>query len=123
VTDFERKILYARMDDRLRVAAMVDLVGEDLSLDPQRLAGLQRAVRQMFPQAADFDAAESWAGLRPATPGGTPILGATPISNLWLNVGHGALASPLPSPRRASSRRWSPVRTAPCRWMGSKLAA
>jgi len=91
VTDFERKILYARMDDRLRVAAMVDLVGEDLSLDPRRLAGLQRAVRQMFPQAADFDAAESWAGLRPATPGGTPILGATPISNLWLNVGHGAL--------------------------------
>lgn len=91
VTDFERKILYARMDDRLRVAAMVDLVGADLSLDPRRLAGLQRAVRQMFPQAADFDAAESWAGLRPATPGGTPILGATPISNLWLNVGHGAL--------------------------------
>jgi hypothetical protein len=70
VTDFERKILYARMDDRLRVAAMVDLVGEDLSLDPQRLAGLQRAVRQMFPQAADFDAAESWGRVASGHAGG-----------------------------------------------------
>lgn len=91
VTDFEKKILYARMDRVLRVAAMVDLVGDDESLDAGRLASLQRAVRAMFPQAADYDAATPWAGLRPATPGGTPIIGATPRPGLWLNVGHGAL--------------------------------
>lgn len=91
VTDFEKKILYARMDRMLRVAAMVDLVGDDESLDAERLASLRRAVRAMFPLAADYDAATPWAGLRPATPGGTPILGATPRPGLWLNVGHGAL--------------------------------
>lgn len=91
VTDFEQKILYARIDAQLRVAAMVDLVGDDLSLDPRRLASLHRAVRQMFPDAADYDAAQPWAGLRPATPGGIPILGPTPLQGLWLNVGHGAL--------------------------------
>lgn len=91
VTDFEKKVLYARMDRQLRVAAMVDLVGDDERLDAARLASLQRAVRAMFPQAADYDAATPWAGLRPATPGGTPILGATPRPGLWLNVGHGAL--------------------------------
>jgi D-amino-acid dehydrogenase len=32
VTDFERKVLYARIGDKLRVAAMVDMVGEDLTL-------------------------------------------------------------------------------------------
>ncbi len=91
VTDFEKKILYARMDQQLRVAAMVDMVGDDESLDARRLASLHRSVRAMFPRAADYDAAQPWAGLRPATPGGTPILGATPRAGLWLNVGHGAL--------------------------------
>jgi len=91
VTDFEKKILYARIGEQLRVAAMVDLVGEDLRIDPGRIASLQRAVRAMFPRAADYDRAETWAGLRPATPSGAPLLGATPVPGLWLNVGHGAL--------------------------------
>src|SRR5262249_27393374 len=70
VRDFEKKILYARIGSELRVAAMVDLVGDDLSLDARRLASLQRSVRATFPHAADFDRATPWAGLRPATPSG-----------------------------------------------------
>jgi len=91
VTDFEKKIVYAQVGSHLRVAAMVDLVGEDASLNPTRIASLQRSVRATFPKAADYAAAAPWAGLRPATPSGTPILGASPVRNLWLNVGHGAL--------------------------------
>lgn len=91
VTDFEKKIVYARIGEQLRVAAMVDLVGDDSRIDPARIAALQRAVQATFPLAADYTAAEPWAGLRPATPSGEPILGATPVPGLWLNVGHGAL--------------------------------
>ncbi|OWQ86257.1 amino acid dehydrogenase [Roseateles aquatilis] len=91
VTDFERKTLYARIGDQLRVAAMVDLVGDDTRIDPKRLAALQRNVRETFPKAADYDRAVPWAGLRPATPSGAPMLGETPLRGLWLNVGHGAL--------------------------------
>ncbi|WP_377158586.1 FAD-dependent oxidoreductase [Roseateles sp. UC29_93] len=91
VTDFERKTLYARIGDQLRVAAMVDLVGDDTSIDPKRLAALQRNVRETFPRAADYEHAVPWAGLRPATPSGAPMLGETPLRGLWLNVGHGAL--------------------------------
>lgn len=91
VTDFEKKILYARIGGDLRVAAMVDLVGDDLSLDAGRLASLQRSVRATFPNAADYERATPWAGLRPATPSGAPILGASGVPGLWLNVGHGAL--------------------------------
>ena len=32
-----------------------------------------------------------WCGLRPATPLGSPILGPSPVQNLFLNAGHGAL--------------------------------
>jgi D-amino-acid dehydrogenase len=91
VTDYERKVLYARIGDQLRVAAMVDLVGEDLTLDARRVAGLTKQVRATMPHAADYDRITAWAGLRPATPSSAPIIGATRYPNLWLNLGHGAL--------------------------------
>jgi D-amino-acid dehydrogenase len=91
VTDFERKVLYARIGDKLRVAAMVDMVGEDLSLDQERVAGLTRQVRETMPRAADYDRITPWAGLRPATPNSAPIIGGTRYPNLWLNLGHGPL--------------------------------
>lgn len=91
VTDFERKVLYARIGDRLRVAAMVDMVGEELRHDPKRVEGLTRQVRETMPRAADYSQVSVWAGLRPATPSSAPIIGATRYDNLWLNVGHGPL--------------------------------
>jgi len=91
VTDFERKVLYARIGDKLRVAAMVDMVGEDLRHEPKRVDGLVRQVRETMPAAADYERVSVWAGLRPATPSSAPIIGATPYPNLWLNVGHGPL--------------------------------
>jgi D-amino-acid dehydrogenase len=91
VTDFERKVLYARIGDKLRVAALVDMVGEDLSLDQKRLAGLTRQARATMPRAADYSQVTPWAGLRPATPNSAPIIGATQYPNLWLNLGHGPL--------------------------------
>jgi D-amino-acid dehydrogenase len=91
VTDFERKVLYARIGGDLRVAAMVDMVGVDRSIDPKRLQGLVRLAKEAMPGAADYDRAEAWAGLRPATPNSAPLIGATGYGNLWLNVGHGPL--------------------------------
>ncbi|HEU4845176.1 MAG TPA: D-amino acid dehydrogenase [Burkholderiaceae bacterium] len=91
VTDFERKTLYARIGDQLRIAAMVDMVGERPAIDPRRVASLLRTARAAMPHAADYAHAIAWSGLRPATPDGAPIIGATPVPNLWLNVGHGAL--------------------------------
>ena len=91
VTDFEKKVVYARIGAHLRVAAMVDLVGVDTRIDPGRMASLRRTVQATFPRAAAFERASEWAGLRPATPSGAPILGACGVRNVWLNVGHGAL--------------------------------
>ncbi|MBI3523517.1 MAG: D-amino acid dehydrogenase [Betaproteobacteria bacterium] len=91
VTDAEQKVLYARIGGQLRVAAMADLVGNDETIDQGRIAYLQRMVRATMPRAANYDRAIPWAGLRPATPSGAPILGKTPVAGLWLNVGHGPL--------------------------------
>ena len=95
ITDYERKIVYARLDDQLRVAAMVDIVGYDEAVDAGRLASMRRLARETLPQAADYGQAVEWAGMRPATPTGVPIIEATRYRNLWLNLGHGALGFTL----------------------------
>jgi D-amino-acid dehydrogenase len=95
ITDYDRKIVYARIGEQLRVAAMVDIVGFDPALDPKRLALIKRQAHDTFPDAGAYDQAVEWAGMRPATPSGVPLLGATAYRNLWLNLGHGALGFTL----------------------------
>ena len=95
VTDFKRKVVYARIGEELRVAGMADLSGRWPLIDPERIGQLVQEVRGTFPRATDFHTLKPWCGMRPATPRGTPVLGATPRGNLWLNVGHGALGFTL----------------------------
>lgn len=95
VTDFKRKVVYARLGDELRVAGMADLSGKRAVIDVERVDQLVSEVRAAFPRASDFTRLSPWCGMRPATPKGTPVIGPTPHSNLWLNVGHGALGFTL----------------------------
>lgn len=94
ITDLSRKIVYARLDDRLRVAGRVELVGRARGIPPRAITELVHGVRELFPAHAewpDTSALVPWTGFRPATPTGVPIIGRSPIPNLYLNVGHGAL--------------------------------
>lgn len=94
VTDLAQKIVYARLGDRLRVAGRVELVGQDLSIPSKAIQELVSATSSLFPLSGDLSDASQlspWTGLRPATPTGLPMLGNSPIANVYLNVGHGAL--------------------------------
>ncbi|WP_321818049.1 MULTISPECIES: D-amino acid dehydrogenase [unclassified Paraburkholderia] len=95
VTDAHHKVVYAPLGERLRVAGMVDLTGMSAHADPARIALLTRQARETFPDAGDYDAAQTWTGLRPATPDSKPLIGATHYRNLWMNTGHGALGFTL----------------------------
>ncbi len=95
ITDTDYKIVYARLGEKLRAAGMADIVGLDDSIDPRRLGQLVAQARETFPQASTWQQMEPWTGLRPATPKGLPILNASGIDNLLLNVGHGALGFTL----------------------------
>jgi D-amino-acid dehydrogenase len=98
VTDSARKTVFARLGGRLRVAGMAELVGEDARIPRDRIDMLVAATKAVFPRAArDFDAPEPWTGMRPATPRGTPLVGALPGAprNLLFNTGHGALGFTL----------------------------
>ncbi len=91
VTDETYKIAITRFEQRIRVGGMAEVAGFDTRLNPRRRATLEMVVNDLFPGAGDAGEASFWTGLRPMTPDGTPIVGATPIRNLWMNTGHGTL--------------------------------
>ena len=95
VTDQGRKLVYARLGTQLRVAGFAELCGPERRVDPRRIEALCQAVRDTFPGACRFDDPQPWVGLRPATPGGRPLVGATRWPGVWLNAGHGALGLTL----------------------------
>jgi len=91
VLDETYKIALTRFDRRIRVGGMAEIAGYDLSLNPRRRATLEMVCNQLFGGAGALEQGEFWTGLRPATPDGTPVVGATPWPELYINSGHGTL--------------------------------
>ncbi|MCU0902490.1 MAG: D-amino acid dehydrogenase [Tabrizicola sp.] len=91
VMDETHKIAITRLGDRIRVGGMAEIAGFDMRLSPKRQATLTHSVEDLFGGAGDQSQARFWCGLRPMTPDGTPIVGRSPIGNLFLNTGHGTL--------------------------------
>jgi D-amino-acid dehydrogenase len=83
VLDETYKIAITRFDDRIRVGGMAEIVGFDKSLRQARRETLEMCVNDLFPGGGDTAKASFWTG--------TPIVGRTPVSNLFLNTGHGTL--------------------------------
>lgn len=91
LTDDEYKLVFSRLGQRLRIAGTAELNGYNRDLNPVRCAAIVRRVEELFPGAGDATQASYWSGLRPATPGNVPLIGATRLPNLFLNTGHGTL--------------------------------
>ena len=91
ILDETYKVAITRFDNRIRVGGMAEIAGFDLSLNPRRRETLEMIVNDLYPHGGDLQQASFWTGLRPTTPDGTPIVGATPYRNLFLNTGHGTL--------------------------------
>lgn len=85
------KIAITRLGDRIRVGGMAEISGYDRSLPKRREATLLHCLNDLFPASAHTEETGFWSGLRPMTPDGPPIIGRTPVTNLYLNTGHGTL--------------------------------
>ncbi|MBR0752433.1 D-amino acid dehydrogenase [Bradyrhizobium jicamae] len=91
VMDESYKVAITRLGDRIRVGGTAEISGYSNSLDAARRATLDHSLTDMFPRGGDLAKATFWCGLRPMTPDGPPVIGATRYSNLHLNTGHGTL--------------------------------
>jgi D-amino-acid dehydrogenase len=90
VMDEHSKVMITRLGRRIRAAGVAEVTGYDRSVVQRRCESVERIAKALFPAAADGGRGEYWAGLRPMTPDGPPYLGQSPITNLFLNVGHGS---------------------------------
>lgn len=91
ITDQANKIVYSRLGDIVRVAGTAELAGYSDKIKKKRIKTTKKMAKSLFPLCGDIANAEPWACLRPSTPDGAPIIGATKYENLYLNTGHGTL--------------------------------
>jgi D-amino-acid dehydrogenase len=87
--DENNLVAWARFGQRLRFTATAEFAGYDTRHTPADFRQMLQAARELFPDGADYDNPSYWAGLRPMTPEGTPLIGRTHHRNLYLNTGHG----------------------------------
>jgi D-amino-acid dehydrogenase len=82
-------VAFSRLGDRLRLTGTADFAGYDTDFEAHHFTHMLKVARELFPQGGAYDQPSYWACLRPMTPDGPPIIGASPVRNLWLNTGAG----------------------------------
>ncbi len=95
VVDDDLHVAITPLGTRLRTVGSAEFVGYDKSLTPQRIQMLRNVTRRLYPNATPYLGDKpnqvEWAGLRPMTPDCLPIVGRSPMENLYLNTGHSYL--------------------------------
>ncbi|HEY7635105.1 MAG TPA: glycine oxidase ThiO [Gemmatimonadales bacterium] len=81
--------LVARGEEAI-VGSTMEYVGFRPEVTSSGLARIFASVTALCPSLTLAEVRRTWAGLRPVTPDGAPILGAEPrVEGLWYAVGHG----------------------------------
>jgi glycine oxidase len=87
-----------RSDGRIVVGSTVEDVGFDKRVNPEVVQRLHRAATVLVPELGEARIHDDWAGLRPGTPDGLPIMGKTSVEGYLVATGHyrdGILLAPI----------------------------
>ena len=88
--DESYKVSVTRLGTRIRVAGTAELGFPAPELREAALRTLVKVGEDWFPEAANYNASTFWSGVWPMLPDGVPLVGPTPVSNVYVNIGHGA---------------------------------
>ena len=92
----EARIMVTSMGDNVRVTSKLDLVGMNTRVRERRVRATAPIAARFVSLPAGIERARSWAGLRPLTPDGLPMIGrSSRVNNLILATGHGHLGISL----------------------------
>lgn len=91
------KVTITRLGNRVRVAGLAEIGGSLNNIGDKRSSAfstLYKVLQDWFPGAAhtsnSSNGVQEWKGARPTLPDGPPVIGASGIPGVWLNLGHGA---------------------------------
>ena len=92
--DERYKVAIARLGNRVRVAGSAEIGGNPDKKRPASIQTLYKVLHDWFPGAAQLAntgaGVQEWKGARPMLPDGPPVIGATGIPGVWINIGHGS---------------------------------
>ena len=89
--DDKYKVTITRQGNRVRVAGVMELGGAAKEHNSKAIKTLYKVLEDWFPKASDWSQqVQVWKGSRPMLAKGTPLIGPTPVSGVWLNIGHGS---------------------------------
>jgi D-amino-acid dehydrogenase len=92
--DERYKVAITRLGNRVRVAGSAEIGGSLSKKRPAAIQTLYKVLHDWFPGAAQLSntgaAVQEWKGARPMLPDGPPVIGATGIPGVWINLGHGS---------------------------------
>ncbi len=88
--DERYKVSISRLGSRVRVAGGAEIGGTPSAYHRSSLDALYKVLNDWFPGTASMGEAQRWKGARPMLPDGPPVLGASGIEGVWLNLGHGS---------------------------------
>lgn len=98
VIDHDLHAAVTPLGENLRIAGTAEFDGFRGHIDPARVQALVRMFQRLYPEHPIPEIRRElneWAGFRPMSADGVPIIGRTPIDNLYLNTGHGHLGFTL----------------------------
>jgi D-amino-acid dehydrogenase len=85
----EAHVIATPLPGRLRLSGTLELSGLDLSISAARVEAIQRAAARVFAIDDERPVVETWAGLRPCTPDGLPVIGRPyGVEPLVIATGH-----------------------------------
>jgi D-amino-acid dehydrogenase len=92
VMDERYKVAISRLGQRVRVSGSAEIGGLPEKKRPGSLQTLYKVLHDWFPGAAALagNGVQEWKGARPMLPDGPPLLGASGVPGVWINLGHGS---------------------------------
>jgi D-amino-acid dehydrogenase len=90
VIDVAQQISITRLGQRVRIAGGAELAGPSAEHHAPTLQRLYRTFNDWFPGGAQLSTGlQIWRGARVAMPDGAPVIGASGVPGIWLNLAHG----------------------------------
>lgn len=86
----DHRVVVTPLADRVRVSGVIEFGGEATPIDHRRPDALRAVAAQALPALRTAEVIDRWAGERPCTPDGVPVIGPSGVvDHLSVATGHG----------------------------------
>ncbi|TVP89936.1 MAG: FAD-dependent oxidoreductase [Pseudomonadaceae bacterium] len=86
---YQGRYAIPRRDGHILIGSTLEYAGYDKSTTVEATDSLAASAAALLPALAEREPVMQWAGLRPGSPEGIPLIGEVPaLPGLWLNCGH-----------------------------------